>query len=321
MRTIFFSLLLLLSFSSFGEEYMMVNYILESQAVDPTLNDEEAVFEFKLNNIQYTEGATIKYSIDGKTNIYTIDKNRTIVIKTFPGDHSFQFFYNSNYFEIYTGALTIANKTRAVYGLIFAESLIREVEEKPVIYLYPEKEMKVEVKVNIHGENPFMYPAYNDGWKFTASPSGELTFGTETYNYLFWEAEQMSKPLRSLDGFIVNKASVISFLEEKLSIAGLTSKEQADFITYWGPRLMAHENCFVHFNFNETCDKYATLEITPKPENIYRIYIEWYPVDQILNVTEQEIPVMSRDGFTVLEWGGVELPPMIRKLKTNFPVK
>ncbi|MCH2224201.1 MAG: hypothetical protein MK066_05475 [Crocinitomicaceae bacterium] len=330
MRTVFLSIILLISFSSFGKKYMLISYILESETIDPELHDEEAVFEFNLDNISYKSGETIQYSIDDKVDTYTFDENRRIIIKTTPGNHKFQFYYNSYHNEIYTGIIPIGNKTRAIYRLLFTKSITSpSIEkpilythpEKPVIYLYPEKDTEVEVQIDIEGKCTFMYPTYNDGWKFTASPSGELTFGTNTYNYLFWESEQISEPLRSLDGFIVNKTSIISFFEEKLSSAGLTSKEQADFITYWGPRLMAHENCFIHFNFNETCNKYASLNITPKPNNLYRIYIEWYPVDQIFNTREQKIPTINRDGFTVLEWGGIELPPIVRALSTNTPVR
>ena len=48
-------------------------------------------------------------------------------------------------------------------------------DAKPVIYLYPEKETEVTVKLNYAGELTCTYPAYNDGWKVSASPDGTLT--------------------------------------------------------------------------------------------------------------------------------------------------
>lgn len=61
-------------------------------------------------------------------------------------------------------------------------------DAKPVIYLYPEKKTAVTVKLNYAGELTCTYPAYNDGWKVSASPDGTLTDAAgQTYNYLYWE--------------------------------------------------------------------------------------------------------------------------------------
>jgi len=186
---------------------------------------------------------------------------------------------------------------------------IRITVDKPVIYLYPEEETEVELKLNIAGDPIFFYPAYENGWKFTASESGELTFGDNAYNYLFWEAAQSrtfsEEELKT--GFNVKKGDVVSFLEQKLTLAGLNSKEQADFITYWGPRLSANELNFVRFEFNEACNRYAEIDISPEPAHVYRLYMTWMKIESELDVVPQKIETFNRDGFTVLEWGGSEL--------------
>jgi hypothetical protein len=87
----------------------------------------------------------------------------------------------------------------------------------------------------------------------------------------------------------------------------LTAKEQADFITYWGPRLAAHDKTFVHFEFNEACNRYAELDISPKPDNLYRIYIGWKAIYTEMEPTPQIIKPIDRNGFTVLEWGGYQV--------------
>jgi hypothetical protein len=178
--------------------------------------------------------------------------------------------------------------------------------EKPVIYFYPEKSTDVSVKLDIHGENAFMYPAYNNGWNFTAQPNGDLIFGDDTYNYLFWEATTRTalSPQQMSTGFFVEGKNAITFLEEKLNQAGFTSKERADFITYWGPRLAQNKLNFVHFEFNEACDQFATLDVLPKPNQVYRIYMLWGAVQSEFPVTDQEIESIDRTGFSVLEWGG-----------------
>jgi len=183
-----------------------------------------------------------------------------------------------------------------------------KMSEKPVIYLYPEERTEVSVKMEIHGENAFYYPQYKESWDFTAAPNGDLTFGEDTYNYLFWEATNRSilSPKQTASGFFVEGTDVVSFLEEKLSEAGLNSKEQADFITYWAPRLTKNKLNFIHFEFNESCNEYANIDITPKPDNVYRIYMIWGAVADEFKVTEQKIEQFDRTGFSVLEWGGKE---------------
>ena len=61
-----------------------------------------------------------------------------------------------------------------------------DVTAKPVIYLYPEEETQVTVKLDYAGELTCTYPAYDDGWTVTAQPDGTLTDAAgQTYSYLF----------------------------------------------------------------------------------------------------------------------------------------
>lgn len=71
--------------------------------------------------------------------------------------------------------------------------------------------------------------------------------------------------------------------------------------------MIEHKNTFVHFIFNNEIDKYAELDITPKPQNVFRVYMVWTPIDEITFnrvFKEQTIPTVKRDGLTVIEWGG-----------------
>lgn len=280
---------------------------LEKSEIDSNLTRKEAIYRFVFTNVNDSLNTQIiKYSIDKLEGEKTLIDGKYIEIKTTPGKHEFQFFFNENYNEVYSSSLPIKGQHRDEYNvhLQIAGELI--ICSKPVIYLYPKEDIEVEVKLNIKGSDPFFYPKYTDGWKCKAQPDGTLTIGDNTYNYLFWEALEVNHVM-SLDlheGFVVNSENVIPFLEEKLSLAGLTSKEQADFITFWGPIMAQQEYNFVRFEFNEECDKFAELSITPRPDNIYRIYILTAPVNSDYKVTEQKITRMNRQGFTVLEWGG-----------------
>lgn len=282
--------------------------VLKSDSLDSTLSDNQSKFTFEFSPLDGSTNQLI-YSIDGIQNTVELSGN-SIEVFTSPGKHIFQFYYTENYYEIYTDSLAVKNRFHSIYEIRMERSDIMIIVDKPVIYLYPEEEIDVKVKLNIEGTPTFFYPAYQNEWTFTASPSGNLTFGDKTYNYLFWEASQhrsfSNEELKS--GFNVKKADVTAFLEEKLNLAGLNSKEKADFITYWGPRLAANELNFVRFEFNEQCNRYAELEIVPKPKTIYRIYITWMSIPKELEVAGQEIEQYSREGFTVLEWGGTEIP-------------
>ena len=170
----------------------------------------------------------------------------------------------------------------------------------------------VKVEVDIKGDKPFFYPEYNNGWECVAQPNGDLKIGNDTYNYLFWEAseEDHLDDNTLTDGFYVEGQNAIAFLESKLNSAGFTSKEKADFITFWGPRIQANEHNFIRFDFNEACNKYADLKISPEPDHIYRIYIQIAPLDKKIKTDGQDIVPIDRNGFTVLEWGGQMSSPI-----------
>ena len=64
-----------------------------------------------------------------------------------------------------------------------------DLDAKPVLYLYPEKETEVNVRLDYDGELTCTYPACGErGWTVTAAPDGTLTDKAgQTYNYLYWE--------------------------------------------------------------------------------------------------------------------------------------
>ena len=182
-----------------------------------------------------------------------------------------------------------------------------------MIYLYPETATTVAVNLKTVGNLTFSYPLLSEGWNVTAHPDGTLTCNGKNYPYLFWEADQLVQhPFGSntFEGFNVAGKDAVAFLEEKLTLMGFNDHERTDFITFWGPQLAANEFNNVTFQFNETCDQYATLTIEPKPQNVNRVYMIWRKADaSVLNqtITPQDLPVLNRSGFDVLEWGGIEV--------------
>ncbi len=103
-----------------------------------------------------------------------------------------------------------------------------DVTAKPVIYLYPEEETQVTVKLDYAGELTCTYPAYDDGWTVTAQPDGTLTDAAgQTYSYLFWEGVDTAAYDFS-QGFCVAGGDTAAFLENALSQLGLTRREAGE---------------------------------------------------------------------------------------------
>ena len=305
-----------------------INFI--STSLDTTLNDNTSEFSFVVKKHPRIQLPTmVAYKLDQVKYTVELGVDLLISINTTPGKHVFEFYINDDYYyPVNSDTLEILNQHRSNYTIYFRPNryipptnlimpdpvpvpIINEVC-KPVIYLYPEIEIDVEVKIDIKGENTFLYPAYQDSWKCTASPNGDLTIGDDTYNYLFWESSQFDhlQYAANEEGFIIEGMNAISFLEDKLSQAGFTSKEKADFITFWAPLIQKNDLNFVRFEFNETCDKFAELNISPKPDHVFRMYIFFSPIHEKFEVTEQKIERINREGFTVLEWGGQKSIPI-----------
>ena len=177
---------------------------------------------------------------------------------------------------------------------------------KPAIYLYPEKETNVSVVVNPNGGLTFTDPEYKDGWMVKAKPNGEIYNydDGEIYPYLFWEGKALDyKPQKQ--GFVVAKENIKEFLKEKLIKLGLIEKEYNEFIEFWLPKMQNKKYYFISFVGQKEIDDVAPLSISPKPDTIIRVLMDYQGLDEYKNIIEQKIITPERKGFIVVEWGGV----------------
>lgn len=309
MKKLFLICLLFVSLGVSAKE-LESSYIEPDSVVEnPSLeNTSKLIFHFTYQNLE--QFIRLDYSLDGKAAVHKFADYSPLELETTKGSHELQFYLSSDFFEEHV-MIAIETGKNYYYTIHFRSSEAEIMLEKPVIYLYPVTKQELNVKVTPRGNFTFTYPEYNNGWSVLASPDGTLEMGNDTYNYLFWESSEKLKPseINTNEGFIVGGEAVTAFLEDKLRVAGLNGKERADFITFWAPRMVQHERVYVQFQFNKNCDRFATLDIHPEPNNIYRIYMIWQPVDSTsLPPKAQTIPQMDRNGFSVLEWGGQELP-------------
>lgn len=185
-----------------------------------------------------------------------------------------------------------------------------DVDLKPIIYLYPEKEMEVTVRLGKPENLTSSYPEYTDGWNVVAYPDGTLinkTAGTKLYS-LYWEGVKDGSDLDRTIGFIVKGTDSAKFLEEKLEILGLNYKEKEEFIVYWLPKLESHEYNYIYFATEEEIEKEMPLELSIEPDTIIRVRMLFEGLDKNKEIEEQVLmPAPERNGFTVVEWGGTDL--------------
>ena len=182
---------------------------------------------------------------------------------------------------------------------------------KPIIYLYPESETEVTVKLGKEENLTCTYPKYEtEGWKVVAKPNGDLInqkTGRNLYS-LYWEGINTKKYNGKLEeGFVVKGEDTISFLEEKLEILGLSQTEAEEFIIYWLPQMENNKYNYIRFQTKEEIEENMPLEITPKPDTTIRVMMEWKKLDKYINVEEQKLISPERKGFVAVEWGGTEI--------------
>jgi hypothetical protein len=180
---------------------------------------------------------------------------------------------------------------------------------KPVIYLYPEKPMKVSIKIEPKWGLSISIPEYIDGWNVFSDESSHITnlADGKTYPYLFWEGSSDVLYETPNQGFVVARGNLDEFLSDKLAKLGLIEKESRDFKEFWIPKMLETEKpfYFVTFNSRNLMDKIAPLDVNPEPQTVIRILMDYYGMDEYKNVPELKIKTPERKGFTVVEWGGV----------------
>ena len=188
--------------------------------------------------------------------------------------------------------------------------------DKPVIYAYSETEIDFSIILKPKGELTFTYPAIseNNSWKMKTGKNGNLLSEKAIeFPYLFWEAKQNQLSLelhKTSSNEIIAGKDLVSYFEIELEKLGFNAKEKTDFITYWCPKFYDSKMVQVQFFVDDNCAVISDLIISPKPDNLRRIYVLFQlntDVETDFNSKPLNVKPFSRAGFTVLEWGGSEI--------------
>ena len=174
---------------------------------------------------------------------------------------------------------------------------------KPILYLYPNEDMNVSIKLERSDDIITSYPKYDNGWNIFVNKDGIINYDGREYYALYWD-EYNNLDVDFSTGFYVNKDNAVEFLEEKLDYIGLNNREANEFIMYWLPVLEDNEHNLVYFELTNERENNNKLIISPKPDSILRINMHIKKIYDIMNIEEQKLEKFDRVGFTVVEWAG-----------------
>ena len=176
---------------------------------------------------------------------------------------------------------------------------------KPVIYLYPQEKTQVSVKVG--ADITISIPDYNQGWQVTAYPDGTIISGGKSYDSLFWEGQGIGIYPKIDRGFVVKQTDLREALGSQLTQLGLNNKERSDFIGFWMTKLPTTPYVRLTWLMTHDMDQVAPLTITPTPQTMIRVFLDYQGLQKPITIKSQSLSSIPREGFTVVEWGGLKL--------------
>ena len=176
---------------------------------------------------------------------------------------------------------------------------------KPIIYLYPAQETKVQVKLWAPQNLSHTYPKYNseNWWNVIAQPNGDLEdMDTWRKLYALYREWKSDNETNFDEWFVVKWEDIIPFFEEKLAILWLNEREAEEFIVYRLPQMENNKYNLIRFETIEEQDENMPLNITPVPDTVIRVMMDWKAIDEPIDIPEQELNTPERTWFTVVEW-------------------
>jgi hypothetical protein len=286
-------------------------YLIEGTIYDYKYNENQ--LREKLSKVIVSSGKKTTRS-DSKGYFRMTNELKDSVLKFVLTD------YNSSYLENYA----LKNKHR-IKLRIFMTQTKQETEfmvKKPVIYCYSDQNTNFDFQLIPKGELTFAYPSLNSTQTWQMKLENNLLSdqnSQENFPYLFWESKQrdihfnissIKQDKDEIRGSIVSRANIVSYLDSTLTALGFNFKEKADFITFWAPQMQKENYYLIQFVQNSQCDTFANYKINPTPNHLNRIYMLFagnnHP-DFPFEVVPQQLKPLERNGFYLVDWGGIEI--------------
>jgi hypothetical protein len=82
--------------------------------------------------------------------------------------------------------------------------------------------------------------------------------------------------------------------------------EIADFVEFWLPRMQESAYYKIGFHGTNVMNELAPLSFSVEPDHVFRILMDYEGLDAWQRSKPPvRLPRANRDGFEVMEWGGV----------------
>jgi len=177
---------------------------------------------------------------------------------------------------------------------------------KPNIYIYPQTEMDITVKFQDKEFLTKVIPDYEGIWEVHAKPDGTLyTRDGYAYNYLFYECLTNPNLFEKKEGFVIHTDSRKQQFEEIMQAYGFNTEEINDFTEFWCEKLEAGKTYVMYPQMTDMVDNAMEIQIIPKPDSCIRMWFLFVECDDNMSVDEPKIQAFERNGYTVVEWGGM----------------
>jgi hypothetical protein len=173
--------------------------------------------------------------------------------------------------------------------------------KKPAVYLYPIEKSNIRVLIDINGFITKSEPSYLNGWDVVAEPNGLID---DKYDYLFYEAQLRNLKV-SDKGWVVEYNDLENWFNLNLIKLGLNEKEKNQFKEYWLEELPKSNYYEIKMLEDSFLKENMNLIISPQPETLIRLNFYFKPLKEKIELPEPTISTPGRNGFTVVEWGGL----------------
>lgn len=214
---------------------------------------------------------------------------------------------DSGYTECYSDdyAVTLVDCDAKTVDIQFEECATAD---KPNLYLYPESDLQMQVKVELGPKQDIVAstpPHGAAGWSGTAHPDGRFTVDGHRHDFLFYEVSLAPWQSRDLAGeeagWCVQGADPAKQMGEHLAELGFSPREVADFVEAWELDLPAAPG--YRLEPLRAVDGMADLVILPHMP-VERV---WFVVSPDSGGCALPAPewTLQREGVHGVEWGVV----------------
>lgn len=189
-----------------------------------------------------------------------------------------------------------------VLALFSGASFAADILEKPALYLYPESQGPVYVTLAVEGMISKSIPKYENGWFVNVNTKGTID---GEYDYLYYEAALEKEAVLKDGSWVVSQEKLQDWFDQTLFQLGLNTFEGQQCKEYWMNRLPVSPYYEIGLVDERFINLNVRLIIVPVPKTVIRVMLYFIPLPSAKDFVPPLVKVPLREGFTVVEWGGI----------------